>query len=328
MKDTEVNSSHWTRQKEVAGFWLLKFMLFLFWLFPVVLLRLIAFPVGFFYFLFSSKARNESRRFLTKAAPYINNTKIAKKCRSRLGPLRHIISFSLTLVEKLQSWGGKFPYKNIHFQNDDIRKMVETLENGKGVILLSSHLGNIELMRGLAYFNRTKIPREIPITVIYDMHVTGNFNRMLNELNSQSLVNIINPGEIGPETAILLQEKLAAGEMAGIAGDRTSVNTDGKNLMISFLGEEAPFSAGIFYLAILLNAPVYFLLALRRKDLSLMPKYDIHIHKFALPLNCSRKERLTQSVELAHSFAALLESYCKEKPFQWYNFYDFWSKEV
>jgi predicted LPLAT superfamily acyltransferase len=99
MKVAQTNSGHWTRQKEkVAGYWLLKFLLFLFRLFPVVLLRLIAFPVGFFYFLFSSKARTESQRYLEKAAPCIDNAKTSKKCRSRLGPLRHIISFSLTLV--------------------------------------------------------------------------------------------------------------------------------------------------------------------------------------------------------------------------------------
>jgi predicted LPLAT superfamily acyltransferase len=273
MEKPEPNAAHWTSQKEqAAGYWLLKLLLILFRLFPVVVLRLIAFPVGFFYFLFSAKARTESRRFLEKAAPYTGDPAIAKKCRSRLGPLRHIISFSLTLVEKLQSWGGKFPYKNIHFQNDDIGELVEALENEKGIFLITSHLGNIELMRGLAYFNRMEVPREIPITIIHNLQVTGHFIRMLRELNEKSLVNIISPGEIGPDTAIMLQEKLDAGEMVSIAGDRTSGSGDDKNLMVSFLGEEAPFSPGNFYLPVLMNVPVYCIFSMRRGDLSIKPE--------------------------------------------------------
>jgi predicted LPLAT superfamily acyltransferase len=331
MKKTEETSLHWSQHKEkAAGYWHVKFMLVLFRLFPVIILRIIAFPVGFFYFLFSKRGRTESKRFLQKAASFVTQPETAQKCRSPFGPLRHIVSFSLTLVEKLQSWGGKFQFKKIHFQNDDIEELIQELENGKGVFLITSHLGNIELLRGLVSFNRTGVSRETPITAVIDMKVSENFSRMLKELNPQSSFDIINAAEIGPLTAVMLEEKLAAGEMVTIAGDRTAANADnsGKNLMIPFLGEEAPFSPGIFYLAALMKAPVYFIFALRRGDLSIKPEYDMHVHKSVLSFECSRKERFTQSSRLAHSFAALLENYCKQNPFQWYNFYDFWSKEV
>jgi len=323
---------HWSQHKEkAAGYWHVKLLLILFRLFPVVILRIIAFPVGFFYFLFSKKGRNESRRFLQRAAPFIANRGTAKKCRSPFGPLRHIVSFSLNLIEKLQSWGGKFQFKNIHFQDDDIEKLIHDLESGKGVFVITSHLGNIELLRGLASFNRTGVSRKIPITAVINTRVSEKFTRMLRELNPQSSFDIINAAEIGPHTAIILEEKLAKGEMVTIAGDRTAAgNSNGsvEKLMISFLGEEAPFSPGIFYMAVLMKAPVYFVFALRRGDLSIKPEYDMHVHKCALSLECSRKERLTQSTLLARSFAELLENYCNQTPFQWYNFYDFWYKEA
>jgi predicted LPLAT superfamily acyltransferase len=336
MKKTEETPLHWSQHKEkAAGYWHIKLMLVLFRLFPIIILRILAFPVGFFYFLFSKKGRDESKRFLQKAAPFVKQNGIAQKCLSPFGPLRHIVSFSLNLVEKLQSWGGKFQYKNIHFKNDDIEELRRELENGKGVFLITSHLGNIELLRGLASFNRTGVSRETPITAVIDMKVSENFSRMLKELNPQSSFDIINAGEMGPHTAIMLEEKLASGGMVTIAGDRTAANASGgnsgvsvKNLMIPFLGEPAPFSPGIFYLAVLMKAPVYFVFSLRRGDLSIKTEYDMHVHKSRLSLECSRKERFTQSSILAQSFAELLESYCKETPFQWYNFYDFWNKEV
>jgi predicted LPLAT superfamily acyltransferase len=168
----------------------------------------------------------------------------------------------------------------------------------------------------------------VPVTAIFDMKVNKHFTRMINELNPESSLEIISPQDIGPHTAALLEEKLAAGEIVTSVGDRTSVDRTTKDIMIPFLEAEAPFSSGIFYLAALLKAPVYFIFALRQKDLSLMPKYDMHVYKSPLSFGDGRKERNAQVSELAHSYAALLESYCKKKPFQWYNFYDFWSKEV
>jgi len=322
---------HWSQYKEkVVGYWHIKLILVLFRLFPVFILRVIAFPVSFLYFIFSKKARAESRRFLHKAAPFVEQSKTAKECRSPFGPLRHIISFSLTLVEKIEAWGGKFQYKNLHFQNDDIEELRRELENGKGVFIITSHLGNIELLRGLASFNRTGVSRKIPITAVIDMKISENFSRMLKELNPQSHFDIISAGEIGAHTAGLLEDKLAEGGIVTIAGDRTSANPSGqgKEFLIPFLGEEAPFSTGIFYMAALMKAPVYFIFALRRGDLSVMPEYDMHVHKSRLSFECSRKERFDQSLLLAQSFAALLENYCKQNPFQWYNSYDFWLKEA
>jgi predicted LPLAT superfamily acyltransferase len=55
MKKDEENPIHWSRQKEQASYWHIKFLLILFKIFPVIILRIIAFPVGFFYFLFSKK---------------------------------------------------------------------------------------------------------------------------------------------------------------------------------------------------------------------------------------------------------------------------------
>ena len=322
-------SDHWSRQKEQAsGYWHLKLLLILFRLFPVIILRIIAFQVGFFYFLFSKKGRTESRRFLTRAAPFIDNADKAKKCRSPLGPLRHIVSFSLNLVEKIETWGGKYPFKKIHFQDDNIGELIERLENGKGAFLITSHLGNAELLRGLVSFDKTGVSRKVPVTAVIDMKVSKHFSRMLKELNLQSSLDIMGADEIGIHTAAIMEEKLTAGEIVTIAGDRTSVNDAKKSLMIPFFGKEAPFSPGIFYLAALLNVPVYFIFALRRGGLSLKSEYNMHVHKSDLSYANTKKERLMRASELARSFVMLLESYCKQEPFQWYNFFDFWYKEV
>ncbi|MFP3089348.1 hypothetical protein LQZ21_03370 [Treponema sp. TIM-1] len=313
---------HWSEHKEQAvGYWQVRLLLLLFRLLPVYFLRFLAFPVGFFYYIFSKKGRDESRRYLKKVAAFKRGDK--KPPRS---PLRHILAFSITLVEKVESWGGKFFLDRVHFHDDDIRDLKNRLESGEGAFLICSHLGNAELLRALAGFNRTGVSREIPVTSVMEGSVTAHFNRMLRELNPQSEIRTVDARNFGPDTAVLLQDRLAAGELVVIAGDRTSINTRNKHFLFPFLGEAAPFAYGPFFLAALLNAPVYFVFALRRKDLSLKSEYDMLVRKSTVSFDGPRKEREDRIRELARNFAATLEEYCKKYPYQWYNFYDFWAK--
>jgi predicted LPLAT superfamily acyltransferase len=328
MGENTDDTSHWTRVKEKSpGYWLLKVTLFIFKVFPAFVLSLIVFPAGFFTFLFAKGARKESRRYLQKVSQFVTDPKTAKKCVSFFAPLRHIVSFSLTISEKIQGWGGKFSFKdNIHFHDDDIADFVRTLDGGKGVFLFSAHLGNFEMMRGLKTTNSMLVSREVPFTAIMDMEISRNFIRMLNELNPQSSLDVISAKDITPETAIKITEKLAAGEIIASAGDRTSPNPDDTKFTLPFLGEDAFFSIGVYYLAVLMNYPVYFLFAIRRGDLSLKSHYDIFVHKSGLELDCPRKERQSRAIELAKSLATHMENYCKKYPFQWYNFFNFWQK--
>jgi predicted LPLAT superfamily acyltransferase len=303
----------------------------MFRLFPLIIMRLSAFLIGFFYFLFSKRGRDESRRFLQKLAPFIKTAGAAGGNGAggkppSLNPLKHIISFCLMTVERMEVWGGKFSFDRLHFQNDDIGELIAGLEQGRGAFLICSHLGNTELLRGLASFNHTGVSRNIGVTSLMDFTVTAHFNRMIRELNPQSEMRVISVNDVNPHTAILLQERLAAGELVVIAGDRTSAHSTNKCFMFPFLGEEAPFAQGAFSLAALLGAPVYFVFALRRRSLSLTPDYDMYVRKSALSFDCPRKERNRRVEELARSFAAILEEYCKQQPLQWYNFYDFWAK--
>jgi predicted LPLAT superfamily acyltransferase len=322
---------HWSKQKEqAAGYWHVKLILIIFKVCPVIIMRLIAFPVAFFYYVFSKRARDTSRLFLSRmAASYALEGKSSVSRRGtfgRGGVFRHILAFSLTVVEKVEAWGGKVDFSRIHFQDDDIGDLRERLDRGEGAVLICSHLGNSELLRGLASFNRTGLSREVPVNGIVDFNVTASFNRMLGELNPGVSLRMIGVNDIGPDTIIILQERIAAGELVTIAGDRTSANTRNKRFFFPFLNERAPFTFGAFFMAAMLDAPTYFVFALRQKDVSLSSQYDMHVHKSPLSFNCPRKDREERIEALARLFSEQLEYYCKQHPLQWYNFYDFWAE--
>lgn len=325
MNTDKTGTAHWSEQKEEAsGYGGLKFLLMVFRFLPVIFLRICIFPVSLFYYIFSKKARDESRRFLNKAAAVIRKETPGRKFS--VSPLKHILSFSLTLVDKVEAWGGKVPLKKICFQEDDIQDLISRLDRGgDGALLICSHLGNAELLRGLASFNRTGVSREVPVTSIVDFSGTAYFNQMLKELNPDSMMNIISANNIGPDTVVQLQECVTAGGLVVIAGDRTSAVTRDRYLSFPFLGEAAPFAYGVFFLAALLDVPSYFIFALRQKDITLFPQYNMHVHKSLVSFDCPRKERDERIADLARSFAKCLEGYCIQVPYQWYNFYNFWA---
>jgi predicted LPLAT superfamily acyltransferase len=284
---------------------------------------LAAYPVGFCYFLFSGKERAESRRFLRRYEGVMRagNTRHAK----RLSVLKHFTAFALTVVEKTQAWGGRIPFKRIHFQDDDITQLVAELEQGKGAALICSHLGNAELLRALADHQRTGVSRDVLVTSVLDFNITPFFNCLLKALNPRSSLKIISTGAVGPDSIIALKEETERGGLAVIAGDRTSAQNRNNCFTLSFLGAEAPFPRGPFLLAALLEVPAYAVFALRRKDLSPVPDYDMHV-RF---LGCgggaiTRRDRNTMIESWARQYASLLEGYLLEHPYQWYNFYDFW----
>jgi predicted LPLAT superfamily acyltransferase len=326
---------HWTERRETASaYWQPKLLHLLFRLLPAPLLRRLAFPVGFVYFLASRNVRIESRRYLDKAAAFRNRRGVSGS--GRLSVLKHIIAFALALVEKVEAWGGAIDFRRIHFQDDDSGALLDLLEKGGGAVLLCSHLGNTELLRALADYSRTGVSRNIPVISVIDAGVTPFFSRMLGELNPRSRLRILNARDINAGALQLLAGCLGAGGLAVIAADRTPPDhpasgesaagnrTRHRPFSISFLGAAAQFPPGPFFLASLLDAPVYAVFALRRGgDLSVSPEYNMHVRRIVLSASgdTPRRGRLERA---AREFAALLESYCLEHPYQWYNFFNFW----
>ncbi|MDR2841658.1 MAG: hypothetical protein LBV52_00465 [Spirochaetaceae bacterium] len=317
MKDSA--SLHWSKQKEEASGWQLKLLLFMVRVLPLVFVKLCAYIVSFFYFIFCRRFRRESKRFFDNVALFTGNKKLRKNS------FKHCLSFSLAIIEKMEAWSGKIYLDRVHFKNDDINILVAGLEKKQGALLICSHLGNAELLRALADFNRTGVSRNVPVISIVDIAVSPHFMRMIKELNPKANINIISSNDISAGTAIMLEQHIKDGGLVVIAGDRTSANTSKNNMTLPFLGKDAVFANGPFFLALLLKTDVYFIFALRQKDITLFPQYDMFVKKSSVQLACSRKERDSRIKELACEFALCLEAHCTEHPLQWYNFYNFWS---
>ncbi len=313
-----------------------KMMFFVLKAFPAVFMRFLAFPIGFFYWAFGKKTRQISKNYLHRVNEFCQR-QIPQACQNQASPdchcraltrqsstFKHISSFALNLVENVQSWAGKFSFEDVNWQNDDVHDLVANINARKGTVIVISHLGNAQMMKGLAAMGESGTERKMNITTISDAKISSGFNALLNEINPDSSFNLVNSNDIGPETILLLQARLEQGGVVVIAGDRVSAHTD-RNIEIDFLGEKARFPYGVFLLIALLNAPTYFVNGLRQKDFSLHPKYDMFVKKNPLDFDCPRKEREARIVQTAQNYVRNLEGLTKAHPYQWYNFFDFWA---
>ncbi len=313
---------HWAEEKEIIKTNKpLKLLLVLFKYTPGFMVRSLIYPVTFFYYIFAKKARRACVVYQKQLRDFTG-----RKIPPRISAYKQMLSFSLCVLEKMEGWLGKIKFDRIQYQNDDISSILGLLKEGKGAMLITSHLGNMELLRSLSDYNYQLVGREVPVYVVMDTKVNSNFSDTLKTVNPKVSFNVINSNEIGPDVIVTLMDAVEAGALVVIAGDRTSPNSKEKNLHISFLGKDALFPYGVFLMPALMKAPVYFMFGLRSRLSIFNPKQNVYIEKCHTDFDCSRNEREARIIQCCGEFVARLEKYCILYPYQWYNFFNFWEQ--
>jgi len=312
---------HWADKKELKAFsWQIRFMIFTVNHFPNFMQLAITAVITFFYFIKSKNERNASLNYLCRVAK-INN----KPKPGLLQCYKHFLSFSVTLMEKMQTWSGKRELAQIELQNDSLLDLVEQLNRSKGALLICSHLGNMDMLWSLSSFGKTHAQKKFESYPIADVSNQTLFNSFLKKIYPEIYEKVIDANSIEPSTIEFLSEKLSHGNLCVIAADRVSAKTRNRTIRVNFLGEDVDFPLGSFALASMLAVPVYFVFAIRKIDFDMGSKYIMHIYKARTEFFGTYKERKQNIQSLAGEFASYLQKHCLEHPLQWHNFYDFFS---
>lgn len=282
-------------------------------------LRFIVYPAVFVFFLFSPETRRVSMEYLRREATYHRRPE-----PQRLDVYRHLVSFVFSMFEKIAAWSDDIDLTNIRFGGDDVRELQNLLEDGRGAVLICAHIGNVELLRALATQQKTGVIREIGVTSIVDFGGTEEFNKLIRMINPLSMIRLIGAASVGIETVLDLQRRLEEGELVAIAADRTAAENRDTVVRVPFLGADAPFPQGVFVLAGLLEAPVFFMFGVRERDLDPASPYVLHVSRARSALDGPRKDRYYRVRRVVEEYVDHLERLCRDHPFQWYNFFDFW----
>ncbi|MGR3040561.1 glycosyltransferase [Vibrio vulnificus] len=306
---------HWSKQQERGTALGIKLLLAVYSLLGRTTFNLILRLVMAYYHATGKQAKQASQHYLDQLEQYAREKRI--ELPDNLTSYNHLLSFGHTMLDKLAAWKGDFSAQNltIHGQNQ-FDKMID---NQQGVVILGSHLGNIELCRALS-----RRHTNVKINALVFTEHAERFNAVMKAVNPNSELNLIQVSHLGPDTAILLQQKIEQGEWVVIVGDRTSTSKETRAVWADFLGKPAPFPQGPFMLASILKAPVYLLFGLR-DDSSSTPHFDVYFEHFSDKIVLPRKERQTALEMVVQQYAQRLEHYTLQAPLQWYNFFDFWN---
>ncbi|MFZ1890702.1 MAG: acyltransferase [Formosimonas sp.] len=302
-------SAHWARIEE-AGFAFgisLMYQIYRFlgkWPF-----RAILYPVMVYFYLRRGSARTASHEYLQRVRAFG-----ADVSASRWGVLQHFMAFGECLLDKVLSHTGRYTLANVAVTGRE--KIQEHLTHGQGVVLFTAHIGNLEVSRAIAQY------RSVPITILVHTANSVKFNQIMKKMNPSNHVNFIQVADFGAAQAIVLANKIAAGEVVVIAADRVPLSDDAHRMVsASFLGHRANFPTGAYVLAHLLQSPVFTVFCALVNG-----RYELCYQPFSDKLTLPRRDRESAMAAYAQQFSSLLEEQCVRAPLQWFNFFDFWRK--
>ncbi|MCU9954470.1 glycosyltransferase family 2 protein [Burkholderia sp. BKH01] len=227
---------------------------------------------------------------------------------------RHMLAFAQSGFDKFVAWSGRLDEFDVRF--DDASAFDALAASGRGALVIGAHLGNLEMTRALALRDaHTKVT-----AVVYTEHAQ-RFNEILAKTSRDFGKQLVQVTDFGPDTALMMQSRIDAGELLVIVGDRVPPHDAGKTVDASFLDAAAPFAQGPYILAHALECPVYLFFCLKEGR-----GHRLYFEPFAERIELPRSERAAHVAAWAQRYAERLEHYCRKAPYQWFNFFDFWAR--
>lgn len=200
-----------------------------------------------------------------------------------------------TLQARLTSEGG------------GLERLREALQAGRGLIVLTAHLGNWEVGTRLLELAGA------PVNVVMQIERSNSAERWLMRARQQSRVRVLGTGQ-APESVLALRAALARNEILAMQGDRAA----GRSIVLELFGAPFAFPLGPFLLAYGCDTPL--LPAFVIQDGWWRWRSEIG-SPIRFPRTGSREADLAAG---AAQYARALERVVREHPDQWFNFFELW----
>ena len=297
----------WWKKQERGGAFFLRLSLFLSQILPEFALKLIVKIVVWFYYIFSKNERKNIAEFRRNLSVFAGSQTL-----KGTSVFSHFEAFGVAICDKFRVWKGKI--KDSELEIIDLERIKSELIGAqKGQILLTAHLGNVEICKALAA--RVKGFRMVILT--YDEN-SRKFNEVLREISkNDGSVRMMAVNKLDVAAMLELKNIIESGEHIGIMGDRTPLGGD-KAALVKFLGKEASFNYGPYLIAGILGVKISSLWCQKIDG-----KFRIELVPLASAVKLGR-DKAASAREYLQIYVRELENRCKQTPTQWFNFFDFW----
>jgi predicted LPLAT superfamily acyltransferase len=185
----------------------------------------------------------------------------------------------------------------------------------EGGLLISAHIGSWEIAGNFL----SRLEKRFNIVMLDEEHqkIKGYLDEVMTEKN----LHVI-PLKDDLSHLLAIKGALENKELIAIHADRFIEGS--KTIRQDFLGKEALFPEGPFYLAARFNAPVTYVFAVKES-----PK---HYHFFASPAKrykiSSKRSILEEELHpMIKDYICRMEDILMDYPLQWFNYHKFWVEE-
>lgn len=263
--------------------------------------RLLLYPLCFYFLLSSPSATRASNGYLRRALGR------APRMRDRF---THFLTFARCLLDRVFLLNDQSDDFEITVHGEEILQEIE--RQGGGCMLLGAHFGSFEVARAAGRRRR----RDLPISLLMYEENAQKIRAALAAINPNLATEVIGLGRL--DSLITVSERLRQGHFIGVLADR---NVDGRDLVrYDFLGAPAAFPQGPFRVAMMLQCPVVMMVGIYRGG----RRYELHFELLAPGTTARPADAQAWLEGVMQRYIARLEHYCREAPFNWFNFYDFW----
>ena len=300
--------TEWTRRRERSNRWQLRVMRSLALAAGRGATRLLLHPIVCWYIL-DRETRRHSMRYLARA--------LGRPATWR-DVYRHLHTFSATVLDRVYLLQERFD--EFRFEASGVEAILEPFAKGDGVLAFGAHLGSFEALRMIGHEKGLRVAM-----IMYEDNARL-INETLAAIAPRTELRTIALGRI--DAMLTLRRWLDEGGVAGLLADRTLAlpSQRSKTLAVPFLGAPALFPDGPFRLAAMLRRRVVVMAGLYRGGRDYELRF-IQLADFATlgtgPAAAAERDAAIRAA--LERYVTTIEALCREAPYNWFNFYDFWA---
>ena len=303
---SSAGAASWTDQRERSNLPALRLMRWIAVAAGRRVSRLMLHPIAFYFFLASSAPRRHSRRYLDRA--------LGRKATWR-DVYRHFHTFTATVLDRVYLLREQFD--EFEFEASGIEAILLPFGRGEGVLACGAHLGSFEALRMVGHDKGLRVAM-----IMYEDNARL-INDTLAAIAPNAKLHTIALGRL--DAMLALRRWLDEGGVAGMLADRTLPGNNpqrSKTVALPFLGATAHFADGPFRLAALLRRKLVFMAGLYRGG----NRYELRFAEladFSVPGPAGERDAAIRAA--LERYVATLEELCRAAPYNWFNFFDFWT---
>jgi predicted LPLAT superfamily acyltransferase len=254
--------------------------------------------VASYYFLFLKKSNQAIFYYFHQRLGY-------SKWKAKKMVYKSYYTFGQTIIDKIAISAGL--RKKFTYEFDGIELLYKLLDDKKGGVLISAHIGNFEIAEHFLGELNADFHINLVTTDLEHSAIKNYLEKVTKKSNIKFIIIKEDLSHI-----FEINAALARNELVCFTGDRYFEGV--KALSDKLLNEEANFPAGPFLIASRLKVPVVFVYVMKEPNL--------HYHLYAREAQVKHRDEKA----LLKEYISSVEMMIKKYPLQWFNYFDFWNK--